>query len=111
MIEKDSLDKLKQKVGKQLSFTGNTILKRLKNSLNNNNNEKENQEIKTSLKAKKYILNIKKINIKERKNKYYSDAMKNIFFNPNIYLNNIYKGKKNYHREKIQKNKRYTRII
>ena len=94
MIEKDSLDKLKQKVGKQLSFTGNTILKRLNNSLNNNNNEKENQEIKTSLKAKKYILNIKKINIKERKNKYYSDAMKNIFFNPNIYLNNNYKGKK-----------------
>ena len=42
----------------------------------------------------KYSLIVKKINLKESKNNYYSKAMKNIFFNPKHYLQNYYEGKK-----------------
>ena len=42
----------------------------------------------------KYSLLVKKINLKESKNNYYSKAMKNIFFNPKHYLKNYYEGKK-----------------
>ena len=37
---------------------------------------------------------VKRINLKESKNNYYSKALKNIFFNPKYYLQNYYKGKK-----------------
>ena len=44
----------------------------------------------------------KKINLEENKNNYYSTAMKNIFYNPENYLDTFYKGKKivvgKYHR-------------
>ena len=44
----------------------------------------------------------KKINLEENKNNYYSTAMKNIFYNPENYLDTMYKGKKivvgKYHR-------------
>ena len=85
--------KLRQKVRKELSFTGSNILKKLNNSLNQNNS-KDNSNSKASLKKKKYVLSVKKINIKDRENNYYSQALKNMFFNPDIYLNNDYKGKK-----------------
>ena len=85
--------KLRQKVRKELSVTGSNILKKLNNSLNQNNS-KDNSNSKASLKKKKYVLSVKKINIKDRENNYYSQALKNMFFNPDIYLNNDYKGKK-----------------
>ena len=52
----------------------------------NNNNQTEQNN--------KYSLVVKKINLKESKNNYYSKAMKNIFFNPKYYLQNYYKGKR-----------------
>ena len=44
--------KLRQKVRKELSFTGSNILKKLNNSLNQNNS-KDNSNSKASLKKKK----------------------------------------------------------
>ena len=85
--------KLRQKVRKELSFPGSNILKKLNNSLNQNNT-KDNPISKSSLKSKKHCLSIKKINIKAKENKYYSQALQNMFFNPDIYLNHDYKGKK-----------------
>ena len=47
------------------------------------------QEIK-----KKNCFVLKKINLKESKNNYYSKALKKMFFNPNHYLENYYDGRK-----------------
>ena len=95
--------KLRQKVRKELSFTGSNILKKLNNSLNQNIS-KDNSNTKSPMKRKKYVLSVKKINIKDKENKYYSQALKNMFFNPEIYLNNEYKGKK------VIIGKKYTKI-
>lgn len=84
---------LKQKIGKQSSFTGSDILQRLNNSLNPTNT-KETSKFNPSLKHKNYFLKVKKINLKESHNRYYSEALRNIFTNPIIYLNKDYEGKK-----------------
>ena len=42
----------------------------------------------------KHSLFLKKINLKENKNKYYVEGVYNLFNNENVFLNNIYKGRK-----------------
>ena len=54
----------------------------------------EENNYQTEQNNNKYSLIVKKINLKESKNNYYSKAMKNIFFNPKHYLQNYYEGKK-----------------
>ena len=70
------------------------------NFLNNSNKtfstilNLEENNYQTEQNNNKYSLIVKKINLKESKNNYYSKAMKNIFFNPKHYLQNYYEGKK-----------------
>ena len=54
----------------------------------------EENNYQTEQNNNKYSLIVKKINLKESKNNYYSKAMKNIFFNPKHYLQNYYEGTK-----------------
>ena len=95
---------LKSSQKKRDTFSSLNFINRLNNSQNNENNNKtfstsinpliENNSEMLSPNSKKLCLFIKKINLKESQNNYYSKAMHNIFFNPKNYLNNIYNGKK-----------------
>ena len=78
----------------------------MKNNSNDNNQNKTFSTLKNLVEksdtklpsppptSKKNILFIKKLNIKETKNNYFSSAIQNIFFTPKNYLDNIYEGKK-----------------
>ena len=93
------------------SFSGYNFIKQLNNSLNQTNNDlnKSSSEkeinipmIKTKNKS---LLLLKKLNIKDNKNKYYIKAMNNLFYNPKNFLNNKYEGKEVIIGKKNPKNK------
>ena len=104
MSVNNSIMKSSQKKRDSLTFSSLNFINRLNNSQNNENNNKtfstsinpliENNSEMNSPNNKKFCLFLKKINLKECKNNYYSKAMNNIFYNPKNYLNNIYNGKK-----------------
>ena len=86
---------------KQMNTT-NTAHSYINNNIINNNksfnsflnaDEINNNYINQSPNKVRYLLT-KKINLEESKNEYYSNAMKNIFFNPKYYLDTFYEGKK-----------------
>lgn len=58
------------------------------------NLEENNKHDLIQEKKNSYCLVVKKLNLKESKNNYYSKALKNIFLNPEHYLEKFYEGKK-----------------
>ena len=98
-----------------ISFKGFNHMNQLSNSLNQNNNnlnktisekekEKEKSNLNISLNKSKSCLFLKKINLKERKNNYYTKALEKLFYNPKNYLNNKYEEKEVIIGKKKEKN-------
>ena len=80
------------------SFKGYNTMNQLNNSLNQNNNIlnktiSEKEKTNLSLNRSKSCLFLKKINLKEKKNNYYTKALEKLFYNPINYLNNKYEEK------------------
>ena len=86
------------------------------NSCFNGDESKKNNYINQDS-NKIHYLYTKKINLEESKNNYYSTAVKNIFYNPENYLDTFYEGKKivvgKYHRinKEIFENKDNNSVI
>ena len=96
-----------------ISFKGFNHMNQLSNSLNQVNNnlnktisekEKEKSNLNISLNKSKSCLFLKKINLKERKNNYYTKALEKLFYNPKNYLNNKYEEKEVIIGKKKEKN-------
>lgn len=67
----------------------------LKNKMNNDSSENiKDYNIPKIIKYNKHSLFLKKINLKENKNKYYFEGVNHIFNDEKIFLDNNYKGKK-----------------
>ena len=64
------------------------------NNTNNTNITNISNYFSQKNKDKKYYLLAKKINLKSSKNNYYSTAVRNIFYDHNLYLENSYQGNK-----------------
>ena len=84
MSKTNSYLKLQPKIRKELHFAPN-VFKKLNNSTNQKNNEKEDSVTNIPAKEKKHFLLLKKINLKENKNSKYSNALKNIFQKPEYF--------------------------
>ena len=93
MSKTNSYLKLQPKIRKELHFAPN-VFKKLNNSTNQKNIEKEDSATNIPAKEKQHFLLLKKINLKENKNSKYSNALKNIFQKPEHFLRNYYKGNK-----------------
>ena len=91
------------------SFKGYNTMNQLNNSLNQNNNIlnktiSEKEKTNLSLNRSKSCLFLKKINLKEKKNNYYTKALEKLFYNPINYLNNKYEEKEVIIGKKREKN-------
>ena len=64
------------------------------NNTNNTNITNISNYFSQKNQDKKYYLLAKKINLKSSKNNYYSTAVRNIFYDHNLYLENSYQGNK-----------------
>ena len=92
-----------------ISFKVFNHMNQLSNSLNqvNNNLNKtisEKEKANLSLNRSKSCLFLKKINLKEKKNNYYTKALEKLFYNPKNYLNNKYEDKEIIIGKKKEKN-------
>ena len=78
------------------------------------NLEENNHDIIQERNKAKYLV-VKKLNLKESKNNYYSKAIKKIFYNPKYYLENYYEDKKiivgKSHQLPIDNNKDSSQLI
>ena len=64
------------------------------NNTNNTNITNISNYFSQKNQDKKYYLLAKKINLKSSKNNYYSTAVRNMFYDHNLYLENSYQGNK-----------------
>lgn len=77
---------------KRLSSSYTSLIKQKFNYDSINENIQDSNKL--ILDANKHSLFLKKINMKEKKNKYYIEGVRSIFNNENLFLENIYKGRK-----------------
>lgn len=99
-----------------LSFSGYNLIKQSNKSLNQTNldlNKSTSEKDRTNINLNipmiknnnKSLLFLKKLNIKDNKNKYYIKALNNLFYNPKHFLNDKYEGKDVIIGKKNSKNK------
>ena len=95
------LNNISRKKSNELSFKANKSINQFNNSLNQNNNDNNKTtaercrlNLNLSKHKNKSCLFLKKINLKENKNRYYNKALEKLFFNKNNFFNDKYEGKK-----------------